>query len=308
MMNGNAAHQTQTSSQAIPGSGYGRAIAQHGELFQGVTRDDEGKLHRCLVSLPCDKLFSTAKFVSAGLGCLQVAPGSKQKALKAAQVALEYLGSPNQAGSLTIESNVPEGKGQGSSTADCTASVLAVADALGRKLEPQQVAEMVVQAETASGNVMFDRAVLFAHREGRVLENYLRAVPTMVALGFDTEGEKIVETLLFPPAVYSAKEIEKFKVLRAALRRAILTHDARLLGSVATASAEINQRFLPKPLFTEICHALRDVAALGIAVAHSGTVASILLDAQDPECEAKVDLIRSRLEGFGIQSVLQFQT
>jgi len=304
----NAAYQTQICSQIVHESGQGHAIAQFGELFQGVARDDEGKLHRCLVSLPCDKLSSTAKFNSAASGDLLVTPASKQKAQKAARIALEYLGSPVQSGTLIVESNIPEGKGMGSSTADCIASIMAVAAVLERRPEPQQVAEIVVKAETASGNVMFNQPVLFAHREGRVLENYFRSVPTMLVLGFDTEGDKIVETLLFPPAVYSAKEIEQFRVLRAALRRAILTHDARLLGSVATASAEINQKFLPKPLFAEICHSLREVTVLGVAVAHSGTVSSILLDAQDPQCNAKVDLILSRLESFGIQNILQFRT
>jgi uncharacterized protein involved in propanediol utilization len=195
----------------------------------------------------------------------------------------------------------------GSSTADCTAAVWAVANALQRPLTSHETAKLVVRAEIASGNTMFERAVLFAHREGRVLEHYMQPLPRMVALGVDTDREQIVETLRFPPAVYSTSEIEKFKVLTAALRRAIDAQDVRLLGRVSTASAEINQKFLPKPLFNEIREISRELNALGVAVAHSGTVMAMLFDFEDPGLDAKTGVAAEMLSGIGFTDVLKFE-
>jgi uncharacterized protein involved in propanediol utilization len=185
--------------------------------------------------------------------------------------------------------------------------VWAVANALQRPLTPHETAKLVVRAEVASGNTMFERSVLFAHREGRVLEHYLQPLPRMVVLGVDTDREQIVETLRFPPATYSATEIEKFKVLTAALRRAIDAHDVRLLGRVSTASAEINQKFLPKPFFSEICQISREVNALGVAVAHSGTVMAILFDFEDTGLDAKTGVAEEMLSGIGFTDILKFE-
>jgi uncharacterized protein involved in propanediol utilization len=287
--------------------GLGTAIAQHGELFQGAICDEHGSLHRCLVSLPCPRLYSKGKFVSSDCNGVVVVPANKQKACCAAALTLTTLGAPFKGGILTLESNIPEGKGLGSSTADCTAAVLAVSAALQRRLAAHETAELVVRAETASGNIMFERVVLFAHREGKVLEQYLHPLPRMVMLGFDSEAERIVETLHFPPAVYSTGEVEKFKVLTAALRRAIQTQDVRLLGRVATASAEINQRFLVKPLFREICDVMRESDALGVAVAHSGTVVAILFDYEDPGRERKITVALKLLASLKFVDVLRFE-
>jgi uncharacterized protein involved in propanediol utilization len=287
--------------------GQSTAIAQHGELFQGVVYDSQNKLHRCLVSLPCPKLHSTGRFAPSDQNGVIVVPEHKEKARRAAELTLRNRSAAFTGGILTIESNISEGKGMGSSTADCTAAVWAVANALQRPLTSHETAKLVVGAEIASGNTMFERAVLFAHREGRVLEHYMQPLPRMVALGVDTDREQIVETLRFPPAVYSTSEIEKFKVLTAALRRAIDAQDVRLLGRVSTASAEINQKFLPKPLFNEIREISRELNALGVAVAHSGTVMTMLFDFEDPGLDAKTGVAAEMLSGIGFTDVLKFE-
>ncbi|MDK1492906.1 hypothetical protein QN219_23065 [Sinorhizobium sp. 7-81] len=97
-------------------------------------------------------------------------------------------------------------------------------------------------------------------------------------ISVDTTGGQKVDTLAFEPARYSPEEIETFRPLRALLRRAIKASDFALLGRAATASAWINERFLPKPRLTDIetigvCH-----GAVGVQVAHSGTVVGLMFD------------------------------
>lgn len=288
--------------------GEGHSIAQHGELFQGQMEHEGGKLRRCLVSLPCPALYSQARFHPDGAGPMRVIPPHKKKAVRAAELTFARLGEPDLSGTLFIESTVPEAKGYGSSTADCVATVRACADVLSRALSEEEVARLVVTAEIASDNVMFQRAVLFAHREGEVIEHYADRLPRLEALGIDTRPEGVVETLRYPPAEYSWRQHQSFHMLAGALRRAMKKRDIGLLGRVATASACINQEFLPKPMFREIRQIVEDVGAPGLSVAHSGTVLSILLDPLDRLLEKKVDRVRARLNELGISQILRFQT
>jgi uncharacterized protein involved in propanediol utilization len=288
--------------------GRGLSIAQYGELFQGQIEDDSNQARRCLISLPCTAMHSQVMFDPDRSGCLRVSPDHKHKARKAVEVTLAYLNVENIGGLISIECTIPEAKGCGSSTADCIAAAIATADAVGYRLREEELGKLVVAAEVASDNFMFHDAVLFAHREGVVLENYARSLPKIQVLGFDTAINNHVNTLEHPPAEYSWRQRQSFNALIGAVRRAIRTNDIDLLGRVATVSACINQEFLPKPMFHEIQQIARHAGALGIAVAHSGTVLSILLDPDDPFLDVKVEQIRENLETLDISAVLLFHT
>jgi len=61
-------------------------------------------------------------------------------------------------------------------------------------------------------------------------------------------------------------------------------------------------------MYPEIRQIAEHVGALGISVAHSGTVLSILFDPDDPLLETKIDQIRTELDVLGISQILRFQT
>jgi len=287
----------------------GRSIAQYGEILQGQMegRNGSGK-RRFLVSLPCDRLYSEVTFAASADGELRLHPQHKLKVKAVVELTLRRLGYDGMGGSVTVDSNIREGKGCGSSTADCVAAVRAVASVLGDHIEEEEVAGLVVEAEKASDNFMFRRAVLFAHRDGKVIEDLGPKLPRMDVLGFDTDDHGAVYTLEFPPAVYTWRQTECFHTLAAAIRRAVASEDVSLLGRVATASAAINQEFLPKPIFGEIRCLAGHVGALGISVAHSGTVMSILLDSSDILLERKAEQLKRELELLGVRESIRFQT
>jgi uncharacterized protein involved in propanediol utilization len=288
--------------------GFGSSVGQHGELFQGQIEDNHFKKSRCLISLPCGPLVARATFSPEPSGKIRVTPSYKEKVKKVVQVTLETLNVPFLGGHVSVESNIPEGKGYGSSTADCIAAAIAVGDAFGQRIRKETLARLVVEAEVASDSFMFDHAVLFAHREGRVLENYGNPMPALQVLGFDTEPDGIVDTLKHPPAEYSWKQIQTFRMLAGALRYAIRQGDVHLLGKIAMTSAEVNQEFLPKRMFPEIREVVMFAEALGIVAAHSGTVLAILLDPKDRALHKKIDMITTELAALGIQDVMRFGT
>ena len=84
--------------------------------------------------------------------------------------------------------------------------------------------------------------------------------------------------------------------------------DAYLIGRVASASARINQRFLPKPKFSEIERIAADTGAVGIQVAHSGTVAGLMFDAQSINVEDQICKSSDALAKFDMAPFLQFYT
>src|SRR5262245_1736398 len=95
-------------------TGRGVATGHHGELFQGQIQDETGTLRRCLLSLPCSSLYSWVTFEPEDVPALAINPPHKVRTRAVIQLALRYLGAPGVGGTVTIDSNIPEGKGYGS--------------------------------------------------------------------------------------------------------------------------------------------------------------------------------------------------
>ncbi|MBZ9905644.1 GHMP kinase [Mesorhizobium sp. B2-7-3] len=289
----------------LDGAGIGVAFGHHGELVQGLFEDDGARLRRALVSLPCRQLQSRARF-SAGDGDLvAVTPESCDKARRAAELTIARFGQRGTGGNLAIDSNVPVGRGMGSSTADVLASIQAVLGWLEIEAASDEVMRIAVSAETACDSTLFkQQAVLFAHRDGIVLEAFRRPLPPVDLISVDTTPDVTVDTLEYQPARYDASEIETFRPLRSLLRTAIKHADIRMLGRVATASARINERFLPKPGLDEIEAIGCRFDAVGIQVAHSGTVVGLMFDGLDPKASANIDGAADALRGSGFDPAI----
>ncbi|MBZ9772272.1 GHMP kinase [Mesorhizobium sp. CO1-1-8] len=270
-------------------TGRAEAMGHHGELVQGLFEDTGGSLKRALVSLPCPDLRARASFQPDEGNRIISFPPDRQKALRAAELTAAAFGPKGMGGALSLESNIPIGRGMGSSTADVLASILAVADCLQIKVSAEQVMHIAVCAETACDSTLFQhQAVLFAHREGLVVESFRKALPPIEVISIDTMPGSTVDTLEFEPARYDPVEIEAFRPIRSLLRAAINAADARLLGKAATASAHINERFLPKPRLDEIEAIGARFGAVGVQVAHSGTVVGLMFDKRDVDVSRNI--------------------
>ena len=263
--------------------GTGYAIGHHGELFQGVMETGSGALIRTLVTLPCHDFGSRATFYPKEGDELQCRDSWRRKSMTAAGITLRFIDRPACGGLLVVESNIAPGLGLGSSTADVVATIRAVANAFGTQISPQTIAQLAVKAEVASDSIMFgDQVVLFAQREGRVVEFLGPRLPPIEVVSINLDGSAgAVDTISMPLPEYSAWEVATFRTLLGLMRRAVRFGDAALLGRIATVSAEINQRFLPKGVFPLLQNVVRHTNALGIQVAHSGTVLGVLCQPED---------------------------
>jgi uncharacterized protein involved in propanediol utilization len=274
--------------------GQGSATAHHGEILQGVFHDGKGHLKRALVTLQCPGWKSYAIFYPSsqqdGITC---APGMWKVHCAAVLSMAEFSSDRSLAtgGYMEIRSEVPRGIGMGSSTADVTAAIRAIADFHGVTPTAEEIGRIAVQAERASDPIMIDdRVVLFSHHEGIVLETFGRRLPSIIVVGCDADpGAGSIDTIALPPAAYSAEDIETFRLLRADLRAAVATGNVAKLAQVATSSAFISQRFLPKSAFDFLVDLGSRTGGSGIQVAHSGTVAGVIFDSRRDGVMESVD-------------------
>jgi uncharacterized protein involved in propanediol utilization len=248
---------------------------------------------------------------NAERAAVEVLPAWKRKAERAAVLALAFIGA-EPGGRLEVECTVATGVGLGSSTCDVVAAIRAVCDFHGASLDARDVARLAIEAEGAADPLMFDdEMVLFAQRQGRVLESFGRWVPRYALLSIDTdEGGGGVDTLSLPLPAYSDGELSAFEAMVGRARKAFGERDAAAIAAIATESATLNQRFLSTRHFREIRDLADEYHALGIQISHSGTVAGILFDAarsvqSNPDLAAH---LFARLRSLGLRPLGLFTT
>jgi uncharacterized protein involved in propanediol utilization len=248
-------------------SGYfrrGEAIGHAGEILQGGVRLNGG-VEPFLVTLPVPAFRSAVTVRSASEW--RVTPGWKTKALRAAQLAWTGSGALD----VLVESEIPVGRGCGSSTADCVAAVRAVA-----RLNAEEIAAVVQRAELASDATMFDlEPVAFLPRAGTLLQRFDGAWPEMKVDVIDMGGPA-VDTLDCQVPPYSADELDEFADLLTELQAAVISGDTASVGRVALRSGAIHQRYRPHAEWETVTARALSAGAVGVALAHSGTVAAVL--------------------------------
>ena len=163
------------------------------------------------------------------------------------------------------------------------------------------------QSDGIASGIRFQLLQSGAQRRGSVLRDLGGPLPVVRVLGFNTEGEHGVATLTLPPVPYSAWEIEAYRTVLGLLRRAVERQDAALLGRVATASTLIMQRHRPKRHMPELLRLAKEAGALGVQVAHSGTVAGFLFEPGAGAAE-RIEFARAGLRRLDLLASWEFST
>jgi len=256
----------------------GRAFGTFGELLQGALPDGEVDF---LVTFPVAR-WSVARFRPGPDGRLRVFPPDRTKSLRLAERLLDASGR-RAGGTLTLSGDLPVGKGMASSSADLVATARAVGSALGMDTGPSAIEGWLRPIEPTDG-VMHDGVVAFEHRRVR-LRGVLGGLPALTVLAVDEGGR--LDTVAFNrrPKPYSAADRLEYADLLETIAGAIATGDLAAVGAVATRSAVLNQRLHHKRNLDGLIRIAADTGALGVACAHSGTVAGLLFP-QDPDAAA----------------------
>lgn len=252
------------------------ATGHAGELLQGAIRHS-GRTHRLLLSLPAPPLRTQAEVIATPGKPLRMEPAWARKAYQAAVALFRWFERPLPEVTVRLKTNIPAGKGCGSSSADMLATLRALLLYAGFTMTEEALARLIVNVEEATDGSVLSRPALFRHREGVVQEYLAGDYPAMRVMVIDTQPAAAIDTIALERARYCDEQLAMFDVLVPKLRRAFLDGDARELGQVATASALVSQRFLPKPHFVALTKLVLGEGGYGMSVSHSGTVVAALL-------------------------------
>jgi L-threonine kinase len=208
---------------------------------------------------------------------------------------LTHYGLPCR-GRLELISQIPEGKGLASSSADLVATARAVASGFGLPLTYRELESFLRAIEPTDG-VMYPGVVAFFHRRVELVER-LGFLPPLIVLSVDEGG--IIDTVEFNRRRrdYTAQERAEYQALLERVKACLGRGDLQGLGEVTTRSAELNQRINPKRHLERMLDICRATEALGVVTAHSGTCLGLLLSADDPAHRAKLEEATRRLDGL----------
>lgn len=250
-----------------------------GELVQGMI-DDVPFLVTCPISMYA--VASIGKYFSY----------LPYKARLAHKKTLAYLQetSPKK---FCLYTQLLTGKGMASSSADIAAICYLTAKACNKKLAEQEIAKIATSIEPTDAT--FCKGIVrFNHLKGEILE-HLGFAPKIKILMFDCGGK--VDTLWFNRR-HDLKRL--YRENERAIKKAMdLLHlgfkekNIAYIGQAAAASAYANQNILYKKQLEDIMMISENYQAVGVNVAHSGTIIGVLFaydtsEALMEECKREI--------------------
>ncbi|WP_182187490.1 hypothetical protein [Pectinatus frisingensis] len=236
-----------------------------GELVQGVI-DGEPFLITCPINM-----FSTAIIIDNGVKNVL-----KSKASKALKIFCTEFGLDAELLNVKLQTQLIKSKGMSSSSADIAAVCKAAAIAFGIDITAEKIAQIAARVEPTDG-VFCDGIVKFNHITGEVLQ-YLGTPPPLKILVFDCGGS--VDTIVFNqrgelPYLNEKKE-EQVKQALELVEYGVKYKNAAAIGKGATISALANQDILCKEDLEVIIDIAEKCNAVGVNIAHSGTLIGVL--------------------------------
>jgi L-threonine kinase len=274
-----------------------KAPGSCGELAQG-TMGGKNFLITCPINL-----YSEVTVMSHD-ATTQLSVGSK--VLSAIQKTLHYLQITDNF-TVTVKSELPIGKGMASSSADISAACQSIALSAGRLLSLDEIANIALSIEPTDG-IFYPGIVLFDHVKGHIRQYLGNAIPMYIAI-FDVGGE--IDTLHFNQRsdLEKLNQANELQVQNAVnlIVEGLTKNDVALIGEGATLSALANQTILFKPHLEEMINIGFSWGAVGVNIAHSGTVVGILFPTNKlHNCPPCIDEISRYCTGVKFLRTVQF--
>ncbi len=266
-----------------------------GELIQGPYVH-EGEQHISLISLPVKK-YSCMHFTH-GLPADQAADlANKSKCRRAIDLYVQLHGLTLPPGKWRHDSELLEGKGMASSTADLVATIRCLDAMFGNESTPEAIAAILRRIER-SDSVFLDHYALYLSARQQVVQTF-RHRPTFHACYID-EGDSI-DTERIGPAL-----LETYREYRAAYETnlhealdAFASDDLARIAACATVSACLGQHAVAKRCLGILLARQQQFGADGIFVAHTGSLLGYLFIEQPGV--AKMGALSSFFHALGYQ-------
>lgn len=266
-----------------------------GELFQGpYIRDDE--MHISLISLPIKK-YSSVHFECGAHSDIDADLAQKEKCRRAIDVYLALHQRCLPPGKWTYDSELLQGKGMASSTADIVATIRCLDRIFASVSADQSMVEILREVER-SDSVFLDTYALYLSGRQEVIHCF-GSDPKFHACYID-EGDSVdTEKTGKPLQAYYARELPAYSKNLDRAINAFVSHDLTEIAHCATDSAILSQGVMPKRNLDILLAQQRRYQADGIVVAHTGSLLGYLF-IDKPGC-AEMGELSSFFRGLGYQ-------
>ena len=274
-----------------------KAPGSCGELAQG-TIDGKNFLITCPINIYSEVTIRVGDSAPINTGSKVSTAITKTK---------QYLKIEDHQFAIEVKSDLPLGKGMASSSADISATCQSIALSAGKILSPDEIADIALSIEPTDG-IFYPGIVLFDHVHGRIREYLGDALPMYIAI-FDVGGE--IDTLHFNKR-HDLKQLNlenesKVQQAMSLIMEGLASKDISLIGKGATISALANQKILYKPCLEEMITIGLSWGAVGVNIAHSGTVVGVLFPMDKIEnCPPCIEEIQSTCTGVQYLRTVQF--
>jgi len=249
-----------------------KAPGSCGELAQGTI---DGK--NFLITCPID-VYSEITVQPSTLAEYHEYPPlhNGKKIMAAMNKTLQYLQITNRTFHVSVKTDLPIGKGMASSSADISATCQSIALSVGKRLQLDEIADIALAIEPTDG-IFYPGIMLFDHILGSIRKPLGNAIPMYIAV-FDVGGQ--INTVQFNKRsdLKKLNQANEYQVQEAMnlIIKGLATKDIALIGKGATISALANQKILHKPYLEEMIDIALSWGAIGVNIAHSGTVVGVL--------------------------------
>ena len=240
-----------------------------GEFIQGWFEGNP-----CLVSCPIDRYSRIT--IEEGPGNQAFLKPKTGKMIEEVFRRYEISDSEKNHIHISMNTEIPVGKGMASSTADISGMAAGLSEYFGLGLTPEEIGILCTFIEP-SDNLMFPKLNLFNHINGTVLKKFNGVVESDLLI-IDFHGG--IDTLTFNETQddYTKKDLDTFSEIVAQFEKGVNEQNLRDVGEACTKSALLNQGRLQKPCLEILTGMSRDFGGLGTIIGHSGTVIGIMYE------------------------------
>lgn len=251
---------------------YVRAPGTCGEFLQGSI-DGQSFLVTCPINRYSYALSNVIQPFSKEFCALQ--PKSAQ-ARKLVQELVQQKNKNQICPPVYVRSDILQGKGMASSSADISVTAMATALAMDYDLSLKELEQICLSVEPTDAS-FYQGVTQFDYIKGTISKP-LGMCPPLKILVFDEGGS--IDTVSFnKQADLQNKILEKESIIQESFdlfKQGLITHDIKLIGQASTLSAFGNQRILYKPNLYDFHDVGNSYNSVGTIIAHSGTIMGLL--------------------------------
>lgn len=243
-----------------------------GELIQSPFICD-GEIHISLISLPVKK-YSWMHFIHGEDGHLDEDLAGKDKCRRAVDIYLTLHRKQLPRGKWTHDSELLEGKGMASSTADIVATIRCL-DAIFLHRSSIESISAILRKVERSDSVFLDTYALYLSGQQKIV-NHFGSAPAFHACYIDEgnriDTEQVGERLLS----HYERHLSAYAANLDRVINAFLKEDLATIARCSTASAVLGQDAIPKRNLNVLLANQGRYQADGIVVAHTGSLLGYL--------------------------------